>query len=378
MIEIVRSQAPLDKPSAAASQLDVCQPDPTKIAVMLNRNAKQVTDRVVQRFERIVGTDHVYYSRTLDEAEAFSREIIQKGYGTIVSGGGDGTLCGTINFMRRYIAESNAWRVQRFERFGEKQALIAMPRFAFLKLGTGNGIGEVLGATNPTRDLKRLIDYLPGRNLSVDMIDADGDQCFVAGFGYDSVLLNDYNNLKKTTNNIFLKPLMHTVIGYLAAAFTRMVPRAIFQDDRLEARVVSRGKGYYVDPRRGDMVIPIEPGTTLWDGRAQMIGAGSAPYFGSGFRAYPFATMMPGMMNLRIVNVGPLEAITHLPSLWRGNYRNPDALFDFLVEDVDIELARPFPFQHSGDSQDLRDHLRLKINPSPIQLVDFHSPRTFS
>ena len=105
--------------SLTHAELPTVQPDERKIAVLLNRNAKQVSDAIVKRVERIVGRDHVYYSRSLEEGEAFAREIVQKGYGTIVSGGGDGTLSQTINMIHRYIKESNQWRVQRFERFGD-------------------------------------------------------------------------------------------------------------------------------------------------------------------------------------------------------------------------------------------------------------------
>ena len=104
------------------------------MAVLLNRNARLVTDKLVRKIERLVGRDHVYYSRSLEEAEAFTREIIQKNYGTIACGGGDGTLTGTVNFVQRYINEANRWRVERYERFGERQDLIGMPRFAFLRL----------------------------------------------------------------------------------------------------------------------------------------------------------------------------------------------------------------------------------------------------
>ena len=164
--------------SLTHAELPTVQPDERKIAVLLNRNAKQVSDTIVKRVERIVGRDHVYYSRSLEEGEAFAREIVQKGYGTVVSGGGDGTLSQTINMIHRYIKESNQWRMQRYERFGEKQTLIGTPRFAFLRLGTGNGIGSVIGAQNALRDLKNLVDYLPGRTHEIPLIDVDGEQCF--------------------------------------------------------------------------------------------------------------------------------------------------------------------------------------------------------
>jgi diacylglycerol kinase family enzyme len=377
MLEIAAAQEQR-QPTAYPEVLNVIHSDETKVAVLLNRNARLVTDKLVRKIERLVGRDHVYYSRTLEEAEAFTREIIQKNYGTIACGGGDGTLTGTVNFVRKYINEANRWRVERYERFGEKQDLIGMPRFAFLRLGTGNGIGLVVGAQSPYQDLRKLIEYLPGRNHHMPMMDADGEQCFVAGFGYDSMLLNDYNQLKQTTNNPILKPMMHSVLGYLAATVAKTVPRALFGDARLEARVVSVGKGYYVDPRRGDAVVEIEPGTTIYNGPASFIGAGTQPYFGYRFRAFPFSNIMPGMMNLRIATLGPLSTLFHLPKIWKGDYRNAKRMMDFLVEDVRIELKDPYPFQHSGDAQGMKKEMRLSVAQSPLKLVDFHTPRMIS
>ena len=377
MLEIAATQDQ-KQITAYPEALKVVHGDETKVAVLLNRNARLVTDKLVRKIERLVGRDHVYYSRSLEEAEAFTREIIQKNYGTIACGGGDGTLTGTVNFVQRYINEANRWRVERYERFGERQDLIGMPRFAFLRLGTGNGIGPVVGAQSPLQDLRKLIEYLPGRNHTVPMMDADGEQCFVAGFGYDSVLLNDYNQLKKTTNNPILKPMMHSVFGYLAATVAKTVPRALFSDARVEARVVSVGKGYFVDSRRGDAVIEIEPGTTLFEGPASFIGAGTQPYFGYRFRAFPFSNIMPNMMNLRIATLGPLSTLFNLPKIWRGEFRNHKRIQDFLVEDVRIELKNPYPFQHSGDAQGMKKEMRLSMAQSPLKLVDFHTPRMIS
>ena len=363
---------------ANETSLTISPAQPEKVAVLLNRNARLVTDKLVRQMERLVGSEHVYYSRDLDEAEAFTREIIQKGYGTIACGGGDGTLCGTINFVRRYIDEANAWREERFSRFGEKQELIACPRFVFLKLGTGNGIAPVVGATHPLRDLRKVIEYTPSRAHQVPMLEVEGEKCFVAGLGYDSQILADYNWMKNNTNNWLLKGLMHSVVGYLAASVTRTVPRALFGDTRLRAKVVTRGRAYYVDPRRGDSVEEIAPGTTIFEGPASFIGAGTMPYFGYRFRAFPFSNIMPGMMNLRIATIGPLSALYNLVGLWRGTHRSSRALKDFLVEDVSIELENPFPFQHSGDPQGMRKRVDIKVSNEPLQLVDFHRPRMIS
>jgi diacylglycerol kinase family enzyme len=365
-----------DSQARRITALPVARADHRRTAVLLNRNARRVNDNLARRLEAIVGIENVFYSRSLDEAEEYTREIIQRGYGTIACGGGDGTLVRTVNLARRYIAEANAWRTERHRRFGEWQTLITPPRFAFLRLGTGNAIGHVLGAGHPVDDLKRIVEGEPTRTHTVPLLDVDGEQCFFAGLGYDSLILNDYNRLKEHTHNPFLKPLMQTLIGYAATMLSTSIPNIAFRNAaRIEARIVSRGKAYYIDPRRGDALEEVEPNTTLFQGYTGFLGAGTTPYYGFGFKAYPFASMMPGMMNLRVAQVGPFEALSHLPSLWRGAFRSPKRLFDFFANDVEIELAQPYPFQHSGDAQGMRKNLRLSVAEETLDLVDLHGPR---
>jgi len=360
--------------SVAAEELPVVAPDVNKIAVLLNRNARQVNDKLVAKIEKIVGSDHVFYSHSLAEAEAFAREIVQGGYGTVISGGGDGTLCQTVNMINRYVEESNRWRRQRFERFGEKQSLLGMPRFAFLRLGTGNGIADVVGATDALDDLRKLVSYLPGRTHTIPLCEVDNELCFFAGLGFDSLLLDDYNWMKRNSNNRLLKPLLHTILGYFIALFARTLPRALFGGLKLKVRITSRTKAYYVDPRRGDAAIEMPAGTTLYEGPAIFVGAASSPFYGAGLKIFPFANMVPGYFNLRVANLNPLKGILRLWRIWRGTYRSSSNVFDFLVRDVHIELAEPFPFQHSGDPQGSRTRIDIRIAEADLSLVDFLPP----
>ncbi|MBC7792605.1 MAG: hypothetical protein H7Z43_02770, partial [Clostridia bacterium] len=247
---------------ADTAGLSVADTDPNKVAVLLNRNARRVTDSLARRLGRIVGADNLYYSSSLEQAEAFARTIVQRGYGTVVCGGGDGTFVQAINMVQAYIDEANAWRVERYRRFGETQTLLDCPRFAFLKLGTGNAVGRLVGATHPTRDLTKIVDYLPRRVQNIPLIREGDDRFFFAGIGYDSQLLNDYNWLKEHTRNPLLKPVMHSVAGYFAALFGRTIPRIIAErGKRVEARITTVGPAFYVNPHRGDFSEPIEPGS---------------------------------------------------------------------------------------------------------------------
>lgn len=363
-------------PRLGLSPLPSVSPDPNKVAVLLNRNARKVSDKLARRVEEIVGTGNLFYSRSLEEAEAYAREIVQRGYGTVVCGGGDGTLARAINLVQRYVGEANAWRAERYRRYGEWQTLLSSPRFGFLRLGTGNALGPVTGAGNPLDDLKRVVAQVPVRHRTVPLLDVGGERCFFAGLGYDSLVLNDYNWLRERTKSRLARPFMHSVLGYFAAIAARTLPNVLFRGAaELSARVVTRAPAFYIDPRRGDAVEAIEPGTTLYEGSAALIGAGTTPYYGYGLKVYPFAGMMPGMMNLRIASLGPVTALSHLPSIWKGSYRKPERLFDFFASDVEIELEQPFPFQHSGDAQGMRKSLRWRIPEDRLQLLDLHRPR---
>ena len=375
MLTSVQMPGEWQKPRARPVQLPKLRPDPSRVAVLLNKNARKVTDDVVRSAARVVGSDHVFVSRSLDEAEAMSRQIVQRGYGTVVCGGGDGTLSRAVNLVYRYVEEANAWRMERYRRFGEAQNLIANPRFAFLKLGTGNGMSTVVGSGHPLDDLKTIANYVPGRTHSIPLIEMDGERFFFGGVGYDSQILDDYNHLKARAKNWLLKALMQNVTGYLAALLLRTAPRVVFgTGERLEGRVVTVGRAYYIDPRRGDSVVEIEPGTTLFEGRAGIISAGTTPFFGYGFRMFPFAQMMPGMMHLRVATTGPIRGLTNIGALWQGSFRHPSSVWDFFVENVKVELERPFPFQHSGDAQGLRDRLDFKIADDCLELVDLYRP----
>ena len=375
MLTPVRNRVEQHAPRHALADLPLAKPDPARIAVLLNGHPATVTDRVARRLERVIGADHIFRSRSLDEAEAYAREMLQRGYGTIVCGGGDGTLARAVNLVHRYVEEANAWRLERYRRFGERQPLLVSPRFASLRLGTGNGLSGVIGSRDPVKDLQTIVDFVPGRVQRLPLIEMEGERFFFGGMGYDSQVLDDYYWLKARAKNPIMKALMQNVTGYLATVVARTVPRLILgRADVLEARVVNRGRAFFVDPRRGDFVEEVEPGAVLFEGRAHFISAGTTPFFGYGFRVFPFARMMPGMMSLRAATVGPLAALSHLPSLWKGNYRNATRLHDFLVEDVTVELERPFPYQHSGDPQGLRDRMDLRIADEQLEIVDLYGP----
>lgn len=379
MARLRETTSPIPPDIAYPPELPVVEGAPGRIAVLLNRNARRVSDRMARKMERIVGRDHLFYSHSVQEAESFAREIVSRGYGTVVCGGGDGTLVRTVNLVHQRIQSSNAWRIERYRRVGERQNLQGLPRFAFLRLGTGNAISDLVGSKDPLADLRRVVDLVPGRTQRLPMVSAGTDRFFFSGLGNDSLLLDDYDWLKSRTTHPLLRMFAHGVMGYMVAGMLRTLPRVFFgRNLRAEARVTTIGRGYYVDPRRGDFIEPVEPGSVLFEGSASFVGAATIPFFGYRFKAFPFARMMPDLMNLRISTIGPFSAVLNLGGMWRGTYRHPRKFLDFMVEGFHVELARPFPWQHSGDTQGPTDELTMQVTKEPLHLVDFHGARPFS
>ncbi len=343
-----------------------------RVAVMLNHNANRVNDRLHRRLKNLVPASDLFYSHSLEEAEEFARHIVQAGYGTIISGGGDGTLVNIVNQVCRYIDEANDWRLQRARHFGEAQALLPYPEFGVLKLGTGNGLSSVVGASNAAKDLQKIFSGPRNRAIEVDLIECEGDRFVFGGIGYDARVLNDYINFKHSLARFpRLKKFSGSAAAYLAAVVTRTVPDMLKNGFTVPVRVTNTGDDcYYMDPRRGDRAIKMAKGAVLFEGNAGVVSAGTSPYFGFGFTMYPFAGTTPGMMNVRIATMGPIETLSHLPSLWKGHLRSPTIL-DFKCTSVKIESSKAVCYQHSGDGQGKREVLEMKVSDRPLKLVDY-------
>ena len=99
-----------------------------RVAVVVNGRAKQVTEELVETLDQIVQSGDLFVSRSLDEGKDIARIIVERGYPTVLTGGGDGTFVQMVS-----------WVVRSAEELGKP-----FPRFGLLKLGTGNALAWVL------------------------------------------------------------------------------------------------------------------------------------------------------------------------------------------------------------------------------------------
>ena len=98
--------------------------------MLVNRRAQGVTEASVAQLRAAVG-DRLYVTETLDEAAVAAQQIVASGVGALAIGGGDGTF-------RQAAADLVATGGR-------------VPVLLPLRLGTGNAIADVAGASRARR-----------------------------------------------------------------------------------------------------------------------------------------------------------------------------------------------------------------------------------
>ena len=100
--------------------------DSDRVAVLLSLKARGVSQRAVEAARSCLPSEDVFATASLEEARRAASEIVARGYGLVVSAGGDGTLSAAVSM----ISDARA-------ACGEAMPLEGMPRFLALPLGTG-------------------------------------------------------------------------------------------------------------------------------------------------------------------------------------------------------------------------------------------------
>ncbi|GKY92378.1 hypothetical protein MPSEU_000208700 [Mayamaea pseudoterrestris] len=404
------------------------------VAIILNKNARSVTQDLVPIAQRILGSDAVFTTTTAEEAREAARQLIQRNVSLVVPVGGDGTLSSLVNYMVKQVRSDN-------QNLTMEQAMQTLPVVGYIPMGTGNGVGSVAGCRAPPpdslkrptlwkrlfrrkklqqerftnvlemlrtvgQDLDRGLDYdsiianvdqveLPMMELTTQSNRTHGDLCFFAGVGFDSLLLQDFKDLKAwSVRNKILPQLFGSVAGYCVALVSRTLPKCVRRNaHRVQVTIVSNDpETLWVDHRRGDVVQPLRD-ALVYNGTAGIVAAGTSPFYGGGLRLFPFARLSPSKMHLRLGRIHPLLGFINIPGIFSGSYRDlGDDTFqclDFLGDDFEItvqpeqlslqrtnsERTSGYPLQHSGESVGLCNSFRLKVVHTPIRFVTFLKKR---
>ncbi len=336
-------------------------PSADRVAVVVNGNARSVTSEVISTLDQILLGGDLFVSRRLEEGPELARTIINRGYGTVLTGGGDGTFTTVLTDVVREA----------------KQRGRPIPRFGFLKLGTGNALAWVVGASGSKRrglaaDIERLREDAGSR--PVRFIEVENLIAPFAGFGVDAVVLQDYELVKGKLMKTALRRVAPGPLSYFIAALTRSIPSYFFRQVPHCRISNDGGDAFRVGPKGSIVGPPIPRGQTIYEGPARIAAVSTIPYYGFGFRAFPFAEERPDRMSLRISTITPIPFVTNFRGIWKGEYENATQIFDYLVEAVTFEFDPPTPFQIGGDARGERATVRAVLSPTTIRLVDFYAP----
>jgi diacylglycerol kinase family enzyme len=332
-----------------------------RVAVVMNGNAKQVTEELLGALHQIVESGDLFVSRSLEEGEEIAARIVERGYPTVLSGGGDGTFSQVVT-----------WIVDRCEAEGRP-----LPRFGLLKLGTGNGLAWVLGAREGKvrgvfADLARLRDE--GGHGWIRMLRVEGRLAPFAGIGVDGIAIRDYDRVKNGMANLpFVGRYGAGGLGYVISMGALTLPRVLFMP-KAKVRIVNTGGTAH---RLGDdgqpVGEPIATGEVLYEGPTRSVLVSTVPYWGWGSRIFPFADPHGDRFSVRVLNLNSPDVVNNLPSIWKGTYRDP-RLLDFLADGIRVDYDSPMPAEIAGDPSEPRASTEVVMHPGRIPVVDYYAP----
>ncbi|MDR0965503.1 MAG: hypothetical protein LBM75_03190 [Myxococcales bacterium] len=334
---------------------------PGRLALLLNANAKRVNDKLRHRLSHVVPDGDLYFTRTFEEARAVAQRVVDEGYTTVFTGGGDGTFVGFFNEIMNVI--------QRRRREGANPPV---PQMGILKLGTGNALANLCNASGGDGvfdDILRTRAGECGATRRLYLVNAEGKRSPFAGVGLDAGVLNHYVETKAALAKGPFTNFFAGGAGYFTAITCRSVPTYLFGSNPV-IEIKNRGMAYRLDDRGNVVDPPMAPGAILYRGLAIMATAGTIPFFGYKFRMFPYVDKRAGLMQLRVAALSVPEILGNLPRLWKGSYRSKGIL-DFLCDDIEIRADRKLPFQIGGDAEGYRDYVRLSVAQETVELVEF-------
>jgi diacylglycerol kinase family enzyme len=338
-------------------------PPPTeRLAVVVNGNAKNVTRDVIDTLDQILLGGDLFVSRRLEEGPQIARTLVERGYGTVLTGGGDGTFTVMVTEVVRACRDKG----------------LAPPRFGLLRLGTGNSLAWVVGASNAkgrglAADIQRLREDAGSRPMR--LVEVDGMLAPFCGFGIDAHVLHDKEITKRWMLKLpVLKRYTTGELIYLVSTLSRTFPAYALRASP-HCRVINEGGDAYRIGYQGSILgAPIPKGSVIFEGKTRITSVSTIPYYGFGLRLFPYAEEREDRMALRISAVTIPQFVRHFPAIWRGELQDPKIITDFIVEDVTIEMDPETPFQIGGDPHGVHTRMRVRLSREPIRLVDFYAP----
>jgi hypothetical protein len=309
----------------------------------------------------------VVASSSLDEARDIARELSSKPPGLLVVAGGDGTAVGLLNGIRGDEREG-AWLPNRP---GAND-----PTLGLLRLGTGNGWASVMGAPRWRTAVTRIGRLVEGAGAMpvkrFDLVEVDSSLAHFAGTGWDAEIIDDFH-AQQSGFGILPKRARAGLPGYLYGLVTRTIPRGITHGPP-DVELVNTGEDAMTVDDDGKAV-PLpggEHGKVLYRGPVSVCAAGTAPEWGFGFRAFPFAGLVPRRFCMRVYAGRAIEATSVSWRLWRGEHPLPK-MHTWMLTRCHATFSREVPFQIGGDRFGRRQSVEYKLAEEQVDVLDWRA-----
>ena len=347
-----------------------------RVAVLLNANARSVSERLKRELENFVPAGDLYYSRCFEDARTISRQVLARGYDTVLTGGGDGTFVGYVNCLfEAAMATQASGGSSRGAALQLAPQAVRLPRFGVLKLGTGNAIAEYAGSSakrvGVVEDILRATSGEVTASRPLHLLSHEGKRAPFAGMGLDAAILNDYVGLKESVKGRKHQFIGTGGLGYFCSVVGKTIPTYIANRTTPQVEVINLGGpaqriGADGKPAGRDL----QHGEILYKGACNMAAAGTAPYYGYAFQMFPFALHAPGKFQLRLTDISVPTILGNLRTIWRGG-PPPKGVFDFHCDKVLVKFDREMPLQVGGDAEGYRREVVLQMAERPLELLDF-------
>ncbi len=346
-----------------------------QVAVLLNANAKSVNDRMRREITRFVPEEDVFFSRTLDDARAITREVLARGYTTLLTGGGDGTFVGYVNEVLSQCMTTGPVVARGGAVLKLEPRPVPPPKFGVLHLGTGNSIAGMTGASpRPVGVVEDILRARAGdvrQTHQIHLIDVDGKLAPFTGVGVDARIINDYVTVSRKFRGTPFSAFGSGGPGYLLAIAGRSIPAVLLERKPANVLITNEGEpAQQLAPDGRPVGRPIEKGEILFQGPLRLVAAGTVPNYGFGFKIFPHARKAEGRMHLRLSALTVPQMVRHMGAIWKG--RTPrTGILDFLTQKVRLEFDRPMPLQVGGDAEGFREAVTFAVDSRPVELLDF-------
>ena len=355
-------------------------PEKVRVAVLFNANAKAVSEKLRREVEQFVPPEDVYYSRSFDDARAIAKTVLDRGYRTLLTGGGDGTFVGYANCLLDEASRVRSASGEHAQNQGGaalrlQPARAELPRFGVLKLGTGNSLANLSNSSSRragvVEDIIRARSGDAVKTRQLHLLQHEGKRAPFAGMGIDALVLNDYVRVKETLAGNKMQFAGVGGAGYFWAIVGRTIPAVLSQRTAPSVEVVNLGgPAQQLGPDGKPLGRPIAHGEVLYRGPCRLAAAGTVPCYGYNFQIFPFALRNAGRFQLRLTAMGVPWVLRNLPQIWRGQ-TPPSGLLDFSCEKVSIKFDRDMPLQVGGDAEGYRREVVLGMAPETMELIDF-------